>query len=60
MLLFLDDELIDITKPVDVIVNGKSKFSGFVKLSIDSFFKCIDQEIGKHDIFTRCIELNEL
>ncbi len=60
MLLFLDDKLIDIAKPVDVIVNDKSKFSGFVKPSIDSLFNCIDQEIGKHGIFTRCIELNKL
>ena len=60
MLLFLDDKLIDITKPVNVIVNKKSKFSGFVKPSLDSFFNCLDQEIDKHGIFTRCIELNKL
>lgn len=60
VLLFLDDKLIDITKPVDVMVNDKLEFSGFVNTSIDSLFKCIDREIGKHGIFTRCIELNQL
>lgn len=60
MLLFLDDKLIDITLPVDVIVNEKSMYSGFLRPSINSLFKCIDQGINKHDIFTRCIELNEL
>ena len=56
--LFLDDKLIDIRKPIEVIVNGKSKFTGLVKSKVESLFKSINRGFAKYSIFVKCVEVS--
>jgi len=54
--LLLNDNLIDLTKPVSVRINGEDAFHGLVQPSVTAIIESIDDKLDKKQVYTARID----
>ena len=57
LIVRLSDKLVDLDKPVAILVNGKEQFSGKVKRSAREIIKSLDQRADPASIATASVTL---
>ena len=58
MVIYLNDELVDLSKPVTLTVNGKTAFSGKVKLEVDNIVNSCAAFFDPERLYPAAIEVD--
>ena len=58
VVIYLNDELVDLSKPVTLTVNGKTAFSGKVKLEVDNIVNSCAAFFDPERLYPAAIEVD--
>ena len=55
--LRLSDDLLDLDQPLEIVVNGKTRFEGVVKRSLDAMIRSLEERPDPRSVCTALLEL---